>query len=74
MQTETKEWQFDLDEEFGKISYATVITVSEGNGRRDAFSVDVQCFSFRVHAFSVKFCKGARQSDLVSVWQHTLVG
>ena len=23
---------------------------------------------------SVEFCKGAKQSDLVSVWQHTLVG
>ncbi len=23
---------------------------------------------------SVEFCKGARQSGLVSVWQHTLVG
>ncbi len=33
-----------------------------------------KCGQFCLHFPGVEFCKGARQSDLVSVWQHTLVG
>ena len=31
-------------------------------------------FAVPVILHTVEFCKGARQSDFVSVWQHTLVG
>ncbi len=42
-------------------------------GREDANSAQVSS-NCHIGVGSVEFCKGARQSGLVSVWQHTLVG
>ena len=55
------------------LAEATIAPESPGFNlcnRNDIFSA---CFIFHL-VCNVEFCKGARQSGLMSVWQHTLVG